>query len=376
MANRKIAPAPYSPDVAVPPGATIRDMLQDFGMTQAELAHRMKRPANKVNEIIQRKRQLTVETALELELTLGLPADFWINLEKNYQLTKARLAEDSRLEEEAAVLKQFPVNAMCKLGWVEKKDTVRLQVRELLAFFGVASFSQLKSITNLAPAWRKSQKKQPCPYALCAWLRKGVLEASQLTLAKFNGRALQKHIDDLRLMTTFDEFQAPLVEICAKHGIAVVFVPHLPKSYVNGAAYWLGDKAVIQLSLRYKWADIIWFNFFHELAHILFHSSKKGKAFLDDTFESNGAFSADDPSHEEEANNFAADGLIPPDRYEELLLKIYQRPHVIKSFAQDIGVHAGVVVGRLHHDKKIHPSLLNDLRIQIEWASGMEKDDC
>lgn len=61
-------------------------------MSQAELARRMGRPANKLNEMIKGKRQITAETALELELALGLPAGFWLNLEKNYQLTKARLA--------------------------------------------------------------------------------------------------------------------------------------------------------------------------------------------------------------------------------------------------------------------------------------------
>lgn len=373
MAKVKIAPAPYCPDVAVPPGATIRDMLRDLGMTQVELAHRMKRPVNKVNEIIQGKRQITVETALELELTLGLPADFWINLEKNYQLTKARLAEESRLEEEVAILKQFPLREMCKHGWVNKVSGIRLQVRELLAFFGVTSFSQLKSITNLSPAWRKSQKKQPCPYALCAWLRKGVLEAGRIKTAKFDGRKLRAQIDDLRALTSLDSFHDELVEVCAKCGVAVVFVPHLPKSYVNGAAYWLNEKPVIQLSLRYRWSDIVWFNFFHELGHILLHAGRQEKAFLDDKFGNDGSFTTDDPSIEAEANSFAADSLIPPEEYSRLLTKSFSRPQVIRTFAQQLDVHPGVVVGRLHHDGKIHPSLLNDLRTQLQWET---EEDC
>lgn len=48
----RIKPREYMPDVANPPGATILEMLAAKGMTQAELAQRMKRPANKVNEIL------------------------------------------------------------------------------------------------------------------------------------------------------------------------------------------------------------------------------------------------------------------------------------------------------------------------------------
>ena len=98
--------------------------------------------------------------------------------------------------------------------------------------------------------------------------------------------------------------------MCASHGVAVVFVPHLPKSYVNGAAYWLGGKAVIQLSLRFRMNDIFWFSFFHELAHILLHGKKQ--TFLDD-------FAASEDEREREANAFAAKTLIRDEDYVRLV---------------------------------------------------------
>ena len=113
-----IAPAPYEPDVAITPGETIREMLEGASMSQAELAQRMGRPANKLNEIAKGKRQITADTALELELALGLPASFWINLEKSFQLTKARLAQQKRLESESECLAHFPLREMAKFGWI------------------------------------------------------------------------------------------------------------------------------------------------------------------------------------------------------------------------------------------------------------------
>ncbi len=87
-----VKPRPYMPDVAISPGATILEMLADMGITQAGLADRMNRPANKVNEILHGKRAITPDTALELELVLGIPAYVWLELESNYQIANKRLS--------------------------------------------------------------------------------------------------------------------------------------------------------------------------------------------------------------------------------------------------------------------------------------------
>jgi addiction module HigA family antidote len=373
----KIAPTQYLSETAVVPGETIRDILADMGMTQAELAARMKRPANKINEIIQGKKEITVETALELELTLGLPATFWMNLEKNYQLTKARLAEDGRLAEEAVILKKFPVKEMCRFGWIQKRENVRLQVRELLGFFGITSFTQLSEIQSLAPAWRKGGGGKACAYALSAWLRKGVLEASKVSVKKFDPKGLKASIATIRGFTLLPDFHDSVVGHFASHGVALVYVPHLPKSYVNGAAYWQNEKPIVQLSLRYSYSDIVWFNLFHELGHVLLHSNRKNKAFIDDTIAGSDSFKSDDPKREEEANKFAQESLIPPSLYAKLIGSEFERPAVLRELASEIGVHPGVLVGRLHHEDLLHPSRLNDLRDKLEFKNeGDSRKSC
>jgi len=364
-----IAPAPYQPDVAIPPGETIREMLNAASMPQTELAQRMGRPANKLNEIIKGKRQITADTALELELALGLPASFWLNLEKNFQLTKARLAQEHLLEKESHFLSYFPLCEMRKLGWItrwdiKKADEKIAQTRELLSFFGIAAFDQLKEIKSLAPAWRKAQGKEASHYALAAWVRQGIRRAQVISTNTFDAAGLRAQIATLRSFTQQDpeDFETRLVELCATHGVAVTFVPHLPKSYVNGAAYWLGDKVVIQLSLRFKWADIFWFNFFHELGHVLLHLKTRKGAFLDDE-----SVSGSSDSIEVEANQYAANTLIPERDYTKLLLRNYRSAKVVQQFADDIGISAGIVVGRLQFDRHLHPSQLIELKTQFEW---------
>ena len=77
----------------------------------------------------------------------------------------------------------------------------------------------------------------------------------------------------------------------------------------SGASRWVSpSKAIIQLSLRYRWEDHFWFSFFHEGAHVYLHG--KRQAFIDlPTAREDGGVA--DGELEAEANRFAADILIP-----------------------------------------------------------------
>jgi HTH-type transcriptional regulator / antitoxin HigA len=81
-----------SAGIAIPPGATLAEEIEMRGISQSELARRMSRPVQALNEIIRGKKAITAETALGLEDVLGVSADFWLRLEADYQLTRARLA--------------------------------------------------------------------------------------------------------------------------------------------------------------------------------------------------------------------------------------------------------------------------------------------
>jgi len=80
-------PRPFRP---VPPGEILRNELEARGWSQKELAERISRPYQAVNEIIHRRKQITAATALALSAALGTSAEFWMNLEVNYRLDIAR----------------------------------------------------------------------------------------------------------------------------------------------------------------------------------------------------------------------------------------------------------------------------------------------
>ena len=72
------------------PGEILADELGEIGLSAAELARLIEVPANRVSQILAGKRAITADTALRLAQYFGMSADFWMNLQKTYELDLAR----------------------------------------------------------------------------------------------------------------------------------------------------------------------------------------------------------------------------------------------------------------------------------------------
>lgn len=352
----------YAPDYVSPPGDTLLEKIEELGMSQAELARRTGRPRKTINEIIQGKTAITAETALQLETALGIPASFWDNRERQYRQYLARLEQEVDLKGQIEWLDKFPIADMIEKGWIEDCRSKVLQLRELLQFFGVVSPKQWEVVWGTVPAvFRKSQAYDSNPEALTAWLRRGELEAQSIRCQSYSDETFRRVLKSARSLTLEppEVFQPEIVELCASAGVAVAFVPQIPESRVSGATRWLtSSKALIQLSLRYKTDDHLWFTFFHEAAHILLHG--KRDVFLEACEE--------DTEKEEEANSFAAEILIPSASLTDFVNSThYFSYESVQSFAQELGIAPGIVVGRLQHDEHLPFSHLNSLKRRLEW---------
>lgn len=352
----------YAPDYLVLPGEVLEDYLNAYGMTQAELATRTGLTKKTINGIIKGKAPITSETALKLERSLGRPAHFWNNLERQYQEDRTRIEEEKRLYAHLDWLRKVPTNQLVKLGWISKTKNKISQLTEVLQFFGVVSPEQWAAVwQGYQVAYRQSQRLETYAESISAWLRKGELDARQIACDPFFMRRFQEVLDEIRKMTMEmpQVFQQRLVDLCASSGVAVVFIPELPKMGVWGATRWLGSKALIQLSLRYKSNDHLWFTFFHEAGHIIKHGRKEifieGKDL--------------NTTKEEEADTFARNLLIPPAEYRKFLSSWdHQSLAPIEEFARKINIAPGIIVGRLQHDKLLPNSHGNRLKVFYRWA--------
>lgn len=358
----------YQPDFVSPPGETLADVLEDRDMTQAQLAIRMGRPKKTINEIIQGKAAIVPETALQLERVLGVPAGFWLAREQHYRESVARRAAAEDLGGWTRWANDLPLAELRKRGWVTGTGDGADMVRECLEYFGVASPTQWKQVYHQPlAAFRKSTKVAVDDTALACWVRRGELLAGTIATAPYDETRFMGVLHRARAWThqQAEEFAPQLQRSCADAGVAVVFVAELKNTPVSGIARFLSQqRALIQLSHRYKTNDHFWFSFFHEAAHILLHSSRL--IFLD----------IDDGSTEPlevEANRFAADHLIPAADYERFrsdLADTSPSRGEIEAFAASIGVDPGVVVGRLQHDGLLSwKSPLNKLKKRLQWAS-------
>ena len=358
----------FQPNYAVPPGETLGETLDYLGMTQAELAERTGRPKKTINEIISGKAAITAETALQLERVLGIPASFWNNLERNYRETLAQLKEEEHLLAHKEWLKNFKITTLIKLGWLPKEGSPVRQLRTILNFFGVAGIKKWESLwQSPAATYRTSTAFQKNPYMVAAWLRKGEIEAQKIECNPYNAILFQGSLKKIRSLTLEPPqvFEPRMKQLCAEAGVAIVFVPDISGTRVYGATRWLNsNKSLIQLSLRGKTDDHLWFTFFHEAGHILLHG--KRDVFIEAIDEDRrGMMNID---KEKEADSFAQEFLISPNEYRAFRQKGQFSGSAICQFAQRIGIVPGIVVGRLQHDKVIPFSQRNSLKKRFRFS--------
>ena len=350
------------PNIAIPPGEFLAETLESLGLSQAELARRANRPPQAVNEIVQGVKEITPDTALQFERVLGVSAHVWTRLEADYRYVKARLEDQERLKHEVALANRYPYATMAAYGWVRRARDPVAKVQELLGFFGVASLRQVSRAE--AAAFRRSANVTASREALAAWLRQGEREGQRIATAVFSADRLRETLRELRSLTMQgpEAFRPRLATFLADTGVAVVVIPELPRTGAHGATRWLRpDKALVQLSLRYRWADIFWFSLFHEIGHLLLH--KRDNVFIE--------HDAGRGSQEREADQFAMNALIPPKEYRAFVESgDFRSKASVSSFARQQGIAPSIVVGRLQHDGHVPHSHLNDLRLRFAWKNG------
>lgn len=355
-------------NLPIPPGEYLQEVLDELAMTKNELARRMSRPAAKLSAIFKGQKAITPDTALQLEKVVGVPAHIWTGLEAEYRLVLARQqqqVEQRRLGEETKLVGRFCYAELAKRGFVKDTRKVAERVLELQKFLGVTALQNLVKVSRYEPAYRIGSHggRTPSPEALAAWLRMGELQAYQVPCEPFSKERLEASLRQIRALTlqTPDRFEPALRRTLSAAGVALVACPHLPKTYANGATFWLGrEKAVAMTTIRGGWADVFWFSLVHELGHIVRHG--RHRAFI----EAEG----DDPEvrkQEAEANRFAEDVLIPRDKYKAFAGRRHFYKNDVRCFAEEVGVHPGIVVGRLQNDGHLERRWQNDLRMRFEW---------
>ncbi len=359
----------YRPEEIRHPGYRLEYLLNQADIKKVDFAKRCGRPTKTISEIIAGKTIITPETALQFERVLGVEADAWLVLEMKYQLeiAKRKEREEVLTKDAKKWAQEFPVKEMYKKGFLETKPDKDNRVEILLRFFGVSNKDAWESYwderINLAH-FKQQQNHKINIFSVAAWLRQGEKLANEIETEQYDAIKFKETLVYIRSLTMhpWKEIEEDLKQTCKNVGVAVVFVPSLPNSGLRGAAYkekdegsygsafWGNkDKAVILLSDYSKSEERVWFTFFHEAAHILYHSKKT--MFIDE----NKVGNADDKI-ESEANEFSAEFIISDKDFSEFKNKYHNnisgiKIADIKSFAEKIGISGGLLLEKLQHEK-------------------------
>ena len=352
-------------DLPIPPGEYLAEVLAAKGMAQAELARRIGRPIQAVNEIIKGEKAITPATALQLEKALDVPANIWVGLESRYQLIKARLEEKKHLQRESAYLPRTPYKQLADLDCVRRTRDNEHKIRELHRFYGVSSLANLPGIKAYEASFRGGAAREASSYALAAWLRCAELRAAEVHIDPFDKGKLREALGEIRVLSKKKpaEFMPELERLLAECGVVLILLPHFQKTYAHGAIFWLGpDKAVLLMSIRGKRADIFWFSLFHEIGHILLHQKK--------TYIDGGSILPELARQEKEADEFATNSLIEAESFDKFVRKGDFGEAAVKALAREVGISEGIVVGRLQHEGFLgYDSELNRLRNKCVWKA-------
>jgi HTH-type transcriptional regulator / antitoxin HigA len=327
------------------PVEAIRFRMDQAGLSARDLVPLLGSRA-KVSEVLSGKRSLTLQMIRALHEHLGIPAEVLL---RQPGATLPEVPTDIDWS-------RFPLAAMAKLGWIDSGLNFKDQAEEI-----IRSLMNRAGGINVLPEalYRKNdgtrQNAKMDAYALKAWCYQLLAQAraSALPIAYRQGSITQDFARNLVRLSWLQEGPRLAKEFLANHGIHLIYLPHLPRTHLDGAALKLTDGTpVIGLTLRYDRLDNFWFCLCHELAHVALHMQKgMDEAFFDDlSLGDVEGIETDDK--EAEADRWAQEALIPAEVWAASSVKENATPAAVVELAHELGIHPAIVAGRVR--KELH----------------------
>ncbi len=322
----------------------------EFRMEQGKLSPRDLIPfigsRAKVSEVLSSKRAITMPMARALHEHLGIPADVL--------LREPGVALDDPLAD--IEWSRFPVKAMANLGWISDGPELVTRAEEIIR--DLIDRAGGRDVAGAA-LYRKNDhvraNAKMDPYALKAWCWQVLAKANEDRLKpKYrHGTVTLDFLKKVARLSWSGDGPRLAKEFLAKHGIPLVIVQHLPKTYLDGAALRLGDgRPVVGLTLRYDRIDNFWFCLLHELAHIGRHlDTDKGNAFVDDMTLRKVEGEREDP-RERQADDWAEEALIPKAAWDASAVKDHPTFMAVMNLANALEIHPAIVAGKVRYKQQ------------------------
>ncbi len=331
------------------PAYFIREEMELRNWTQEDLSDVLGITPKHLNMILRDKQPITLDMARLLGEVFDNTPQYWINLDAGYRLWK----EQSKSEKELAadiksmIFERMPVNDMIKKGWLRPYRNIQELSKQVADFWGMKKLDFTELDKHLLPCLtRKSEayNRFNASYAL-TWYQMARNVAAAKKPKAYSKAKLKGLFNQIHSYTRMEEGINRFLAELKNAGVLFFVLPHLSKTYIDGAAFFSGMNPVIVYTARYKRIDNFWYTLAHEIAHVLNHLNDDNPFILDN-------FSSSERDIlEDEANNLAGEKLRHGEVY------AYLEPHLdylttlkVEECAAKYEVHPAIIIGKLAHE--------------------------
>lgn len=355
----------YKDIAAFHPGYYVAEIIEDMGISQDEFATRLGTTGKTVSKLVNGQCNISNDLAQKLATMLGTGVEVWINLQATYNQKVTEINQQKALDEQIEIVSMIDYRYFIEVGHLNETKDAREKVANLCSYFKVSDLRimlETDFLVNFRAGISTLESKNIVNAR--AWVQTALNISKSIPVSNFSAEKLKSALPEIRQMTTQapEVFLPRLREIFADCGVAFVLLPYLKNSGINGAVKWSdADHVLLALNDRKRNADTFWFSLFHEIKHIL--QQKLKTVFISSDLE---ALQKIDDSLEAEADKFAQDYLIPPAEFRKFSPTLYTSDAEICAFAKKIGIHPGIVAGRLQREKIIPQNRCSKLKEQYQ----------
>jgi HTH-type transcriptional regulator/antitoxin HigA len=332
------------------------------GFSQKQLAGRLGLKEQQIQRYeAERYASASLRRLIEVSDSLGL------KISKRARL-QAKTGERTLPRSEELDWDKFPFKEMYRRAWFDGFSG-SLREAEVNASALLGNFMKSVGAHPLEALYRKHVRTDSNldQYSLLAWQCRILRLADRETTTATFRKSLITSTWLRKLAKLSKKNNGPRLakEYLRASGITLVVEPHLPQTYLDGAALLISrEKPVIGVTLRYDRLDNFWFVLFHELAHLVLHLGKgDDQRFFDD-------LDAKPDDLECEADEFAGEALVPKKTWETSVARYVQSVESVSELAGQLEISPAIVAGRIRRESDnymIFPELIGSGEVRRQF---------
>ena len=347
------------------PGEALKYLLKEKDWTQDDLSYILSISLKHTNEIIKDKKPISLDIAKSLAEVFELTALQWIQLGAKFQLEN-NTENNDEVRLKADVYKYMPINELIKKRWIKEGEDLD---KELRRFWNIPKGKEL-DLSFLETDRARLEYRTSSAFEdtfnqnnALIWHQMALNFSKTIKAKPFQKKALAELVTDVHSYTNKEGGIKNFLNELSQVGVKFVFLTHLSKTYLDGAAFLSPEGPVVALTGRYDRVDNFWFTLAHELSHITLHLTnreEKEAIFIDDTTKKSTSVK------EIEANENAEKMLLQPDILEHFENDTnYITEEKVIEFSDEKNIHPSIVVGLLAHNELVSYSTLHRFKESV-----------